>query len=271
MTFDEWYGSKREFLRELQRREQRYVAEVPVTFMGWTKPPRLVPRGRSLRAQRAPSRVADLLQYSPTLREAPWQRFRVKDGQKGPMIWEVKHVRFHMVTEDGDPSRPMHLIVARNVLRPEEVKYFVSNAPLDTRLETLLLVAFSRWHIERCFEDEKTELGFDHYEGRNYTGLIRHQALTAVTHLFLARVREQWRGEKPRADRLPGSDRRGGPSAIVVARTDDGSTTAGTHRPEDHVPTATECQSPGEPHEADTAKTSRVRHTTHRLATVSMG
>jgi hypothetical protein len=29
----------------------------------------------------------------------------------------------------------------------------------------LLLVAFQRWRIERCFEDSKTELGFDHRGG----------------------------------------------------------------------------------------------------------
>jgi SRSO17 transposase len=34
-------------------------------------------------------------------------------------------------------------------------------------------VAFSRWRVERCFEDQKTELGFDHFEGRSYRGLIR--------------------------------------------------------------------------------------------------
>jgi SRSO17 transposase len=67
------------------------------------------------------------------------------------------------------------------------VKYFVSNAPPGTLVETLLLVGFSRWRIERCFEDGKTELGLDHFEGRSYTGLLRHQRLVALTHLFCAR------------------------------------------------------------------------------------
>ena len=62
----------------------------------------------------------------------------------------------------------------------------------------LLLVPFQRWRIERCFEDSKTELGFDHYEGRNYEGMMRHQTVTMLTHLFLSRVREQWRGGKTR-------------------------------------------------------------------------
>lgn len=217
LTFDEGYGGKPEFLREVDRRRQHYVAEVPSSFTGWLKPPRLAQRPRSLRVSRAASSVADLLRFSPALRRQQWQRFRVKDGHKGPMIWEAKRVRLYPVTAEGDAGRPLHLFVARNVLEPDTVKYFVSNAAAETALETLLKVAFSRWHVERCFEDEKTELGFDHYEGRNYRGLLRHQALTAVTHLFLAGVRERWRGEKPGVDGVPTAHGSRGPGAILVA------------------------------------------------------
>ena len=44
MTFDEGYGSKPEFLRELSARNQRFVGEVPRNFMGWIKAPRVVTR-----------------------------------------------------------------------------------------------------------------------------------------------------------------------------------------------------------------------------------
>ena len=51
---------------------------------------------------------------------------------------------------------------------------------METRLETLLLVAFSRWRVERCFEDDKSEIGLDQYEGRRYLGLKRHFIISAV-------------------------------------------------------------------------------------------
>src|SRR5262249_57826689 len=83
-------------------------------------------------------------------------------------------------------------------------KYFVSNAPLDTSVQQLLLVAFSRWRIERCFEDDKGEVGLDHYEGRRYVGLKRHLLLSAVSYLFLARVRQELAGKKNRGCGGPG-------------------------------------------------------------------
>ena len=117
--------------------------------------------------------------------------------------------------EDDLPAAPRHLIVARNVRDVLEVKFFVSNAPPETALAELLHVAFSRWRIERCFEDQKTELGFDHFEGRSYLGLKRHQAITAASHLFLSEVQQQLRGEKRGADRLPGTNRDVGAGAVL--------------------------------------------------------
>ncbi len=219
LTFDEGYGSKPELLRGLDQRRQNYVAEVPREVRGWLRPARLRagPRG-GLKRSHEPSTVADLLRYSPALRDQPWQAYRVKEGAKGPLVWEVKHVRFYPQTAEGDPARPVHLLVARNVLAPQEVKFFLSNAPKRTRPPRLLLVAFSRWRIERCFEDGKTELGLDHYEGRQYEGLLRHQTVTAVTYLFLARVQEQWWGEKSRVDAVPSADghERGGGVVVVT-------------------------------------------------------
>ena len=131
----------------------------------------------------------------------------MKDGEKGPLVWEVKHTLIYPKDEGGLPDKPYHLVVARNVLNRDEIKYFISNASPNTRLRTLLQVGFSRWRIERCFEDQKGEVGLDHYEGRRWMGLKRHLAITAVSYLFLARVHQQHRGEKSGADRLPSPHR----------------------------------------------------------------
>src|SRR4029077_8807028 len=99
-----------------------------------------------------------------------------------------------------------------------EVKFFVSNAPPETSVGTLLLAAFSRWRVERCFQDQKSEIGLDQYEGRRYLGLKRHLILSSVSYLFLARVRQEWAGKKSGADGLPTAhgDVRSGPIMGVV-------------------------------------------------------
>jgi len=111
----------------------------------------------------------------------------------------------------------MHLLVARNVLKPEEIKFFVSNAAEEVSVQILLLVAFSRWRVERCFEDGKQEVGLDQWEGRRWLGLKRHLILTSVSYLFLARVCRQLRGKKSRPDGVPSACRGSGAGAELVA------------------------------------------------------
>lgn len=229
LTFDEGYGGKPDFLRGLTARGQRYVGEIPRNFTGWLKAPRVVTRpdharrrGRGRSVPRLASgsprakAVAELMN-DPAVRDQPWQRWRVKDGAKGPVVWECKQVLFYPKDERGLPGPAQHLILARHVFDPNEIKFFLSNAPANTRVGTLLKVAFSRWRIERCFEDQKSEIGLDQYEGRRYLGLKRHLILSSVSYLFLARVREEWAGEKSRADRVPAPHGDGGAGALVVA------------------------------------------------------
>ena len=73
----------------------------------------------------------------------------------------------------------------------------MSNAPANAKLQTLVRVAFRRWNVEHTFRVSKSELGFMHYEGRNYTGLMRHQTLCLLSALaFVAGHTERLRGEK---------------------------------------------------------------------------
>jgi len=247
LGFDEGYGKVPEFLFALDDIGQRYVGEIPSIFTGWLVEPELLHKehhchrmGRKrhfprLKAKSLPaSGVADLLRHSPILRKIRWEKFHIKDTTKGPMVWEAKTVKFYL-KRDGLPTRAHWLIVARNVERPEEVKYFVSNAPDGTPLEVLLHVGFSRWHVERCFEDEKSELGLSHFEVRNYQSLRRHLIITAVSHLFLAKVHQMWRGKKSRADGLPDSHRRLGSGAIVMADRSGAGTLPGTNGPNNYV------------------------------------
>jgi SRSO17 transposase len=229
LTFDEAYGKASAFLFELDQRGQRYVTEVPRCFTGWLRKPDLLYKnrrgsktGRSRKVPRlkaqspSASSVEDLLRYSPILRAIPWESFHVKDSDKGATVWEAKAVPFYL-KRDGLPTRAHWLIIARNRLKRDEVKFFVSNAPQSTPLEILLHVGFSRWHVERCYQDEKDKLGLSHFEVRNYVSLRRHWIITAVSHLFLAKVQQRWRGEKSGAHCLPTPLGHVGADSILVA------------------------------------------------------
>ena len=85
-------------------------------------------------------------------------------------------------------------MMARSVLSPSEVKFFLSNAPESVPAKTLLHVTFSRWRIERRCQDGKTESRLDHFEVRHVRSISRHLIVTCISYLFLAEFRERHRG-----------------------------------------------------------------------------
>lgn len=211
-TFDELYGRPARFLDGLESRGQVFVGEIPSDFHGWVQKPTVLrtgpkksgKHGRGKKYPRVARRrrsceVRNLLKYSPVFREQSWQRYRVKDTDKGPEVWEVKWTVFWRKDEAGFPTRRHSLIVARNVLTGE-VKYFLSNRVPGERnpvtdqwvtLRWLLRVAFGRWSIESCFRQGKEELGLDHYEVRGWRCVHRHFYVTQLSHLFCAWVRQE--------------------------------------------------------------------------------
>lgn len=210
-TFDEFYGRDGAFLDGVESHGQVFVGEIPCNFHGWVQPPtvlRTAPKKSRKRGQkkhyprvarRRPSgEVRNLLTYSPVFREQSWQRYRIKDTDRGPEVWELKWAVFWRKDAAGLPTRRHCLIVARNVLTGE-VKYFLSNRVPGERhpvtgqyvtLRWLLRVAFGRWSIESCFREGKEELGLDHYEVRGWRCVHRHFFVTQLSHLFCARVRQ---------------------------------------------------------------------------------
>lgn len=211
-TADEFYGRDRAFLDGLEILGQDYVVEVPCDFTGWTHSPHILQkptpselrqRGRKRHFSRIsrqsdhPCEVRNLAVHSPKFYHQKWKKYKIKDGEKGPVVWEVKAVTFYRKQgEKGLPGREHTLIVARNVLKPDEVKYFLSNRVIgsgETTLQKLLWVAFSRWPVERCFEIGKRELGMDHFEMRSWQGIHRHFYISQLSQLFCARVQHALR------------------------------------------------------------------------------
>lgn len=287
LTFDEWYGGKPPFLRALNARKQKFVGEIPKDFRAWIKSPvvttrqfRRKQRGRGRKVPRLlagspqAQTVEHLAQSNPALSVQAWQTWRIKDTQKGPLVWRVKHVLVHIKDEQGMPEGPYHLLVCYHPFTGE-IKYFLSNAPVGTPVKKLLRVAFGRWRIERCFEDGKGEVGLDHWEGRRWLGLKRHLALTTVSYLFLTKTCCRLRGEKSGVDRLPSKHGDGCPDRGFAVGTACARAPVQKDRPPHPIPPATKRSRPRitptnqdsqvEPHRNQNIRTPAMRRK-HELA-----
>jgi SRSO17 transposase len=199
-TFDEDYGNVPEFWFSLDALGLWGAGEVRPNFNAWATEPAY----QSQWAAHAPRRVDNLATYSPVFTKQQWREGKVKTTTRGTMVLKVKSALVQLVAEPSESrhhaSRPTDrrywLLVTRNP-ETDETRYIVSNAPANTPVETILQVAFARWHIEKWFERAKQEAGLGAFEVRTYTSLIRHWLICRMVTLFLARQTRRLRGEKP--------------------------------------------------------------------------
>ena len=265
------------------------MAEVHSDFTGWVRAPRVLLRptawelkqpGKCRRFSRLaataapPSEVRHLLHHSKVFTQQKWRRFHIKDGQKGPIVWEVKHANFYRKHADGLPGPTHTLVIARNVLDHDEVKYFVANVATGSdieKLKWLLHVAFSRFPIEHCFRQAKDELGMGHFEVRGWRSIHRHLYVTQLSHLFCSRMRQALReknGGVRRTHRRTGSrrglDLGGGAGLAESGSMDSLSTDIET----DRVSPRPQPFGTGEPSKENARSPDRKRHQARRIALV---
>ena len=195
LTFDAEYGKVPKYLAGLAERNQQFVGEVGRTWAssGGGK-------DGSAPGPQATSRAAEELVRSCSLfRSQPWQVLRLSRETTNEQVWRVKAGQVWGSSAEGWSAKSYWLIWASSDQTGEE-KFFVSNAPSDTPVEKLVRVAFRRANVEHAFRVCKSELGFGHFEGRNYTGLMRHMMLCLGAMEFVADHTDRLRGEKSGRD-----------------------------------------------------------------------
>ncbi len=203
VTGDEVYGDA-VLLRDLVAESGRwYVLAVRSQTPVWTTRPALVeppaqergrPRTRVRLAQDAPPAtvVAAVVASWP---EQRWQRLTVAEGEKGQVTYDWACQR---VVESSNqlPGREAWLIARRSIHKPQEIAYYLSNAPAETSLLQMAQVASLRYTVEQCIEEAKGETGLDEYEVRHWHSWYRHITLSMMAHTWLAAIRYQANQEK---------------------------------------------------------------------------
>ena len=176
ITCDCSFGNNEPFLEQLPN-DFYYLAEIACTRKVWPKAcavrPHLEPEGCT---------VAQLLKVKPLWN---WQTHKIAEGEKGPLVAAFARIRVYLSPERTPESERWLLL--RNDANCK-IKYALSNAPQETPMRELVRVSGARWPIERCFQENKSELGLDHYEHRSWTAWHRHIRLVFLAQLFLVRL-----------------------------------------------------------------------------------
>ena len=196
VTADSVYGSDSTLRRWLEAQSLAYVLAVT--------------SGQHLALDRVDDWIADVPADA-------WQRLSAGDGAKGPRLYDWAYVPY-----TGAPAGwRAGLLARRSIAKPNEIAYYLTQAPDATTLADLVRVAGTRWTIEAGFEATKGEVGLDQYEVRGWTGWHRHITLALLAHAYLAVLRAKaGGGKRRRAHRLgrgtPAVHAAGGPATTLA-------------------------------------------------------
>jgi len=199
---DEAFGRDTMLLEKIASLGLWYYAEVPHDTCVWrarpaTAVPAWVGRGRRPRRQRLvagqPEAYTVVLSAAALPAEA-WARHTIKEGSQGPLVADFAAIRVIGV-RDGLPGPEVWLVLRRHV-GTGELKTYLSNAPADTALDTLVRMSGMRWPIETCFEDGKQLLGMGDYEVRSWAGWHHHMTLVILAHFFVVRLGLRWKKKR---------------------------------------------------------------------------
>jgi SRSO17 transposase len=129
-------------------------------------------------------RVEDWLEDVPA---RGWTRLSAGDGAKGPRLYDWVYLPYRTPPVPGWKTG---LLIGRKTGRPHQFTFYLTRAPEETSLASLVRIGGQRWRIESCFEEAKGETGLDEYEVRSWTGRYRHITLSMLAHAYLTVVRQ---------------------------------------------------------------------------------
>jgi SRSO17 transposase len=201
---DALYGDSPAFRDGVAATGKSYFTAIKENTLIWCTPPKVhVPPWSGHGRHPTRLRVSDkrkhpipVEQLVKKIQKQDWTQAVIKEGSKGPIVCDFAFLR---VTESrgGLPAGELWLIIRRNLDDPSVIKYYFSNAPLDTPLHEFVRISGMRWPIESIFEESKGEVGMDHYEMRSWIGWHHHMLLVSLAHHFLVRLRILFQDQAP--------------------------------------------------------------------------
>lgn len=125
-----------------------------------------------------------------------WQRISWRNRREGRR-WTVQCVAMRVTPAHDWRHRRLApevwLLCERDLGATPRTKYYFVHLPATASLKQVVRLAHQRWAIEQQYQELKTELGLDHFEGRTFPGWHHHVVLTAITYNFLQAERQRAR------------------------------------------------------------------------------
>lgn len=172
--------------------------------------------------------AVSVLELAVAVGESAFEEVQWREGSAAVLRSRFRAVRVvsaHHVPERGGPAPEEWLLVEWPDGAAAPTKFWLMTLPEESSLRQLVHVVKMRWRIERDYEELKSEIGLNHFEGRGWRGFHHHATMCIAAYAFLVAERglfppeEESRWNPFRAPVLPARYRpRGAARAVGATR-----------------------------------------------------
>jgi SRSO17 transposase len=195
---DAEFGDVTAFRAALHRLRVPYALGISSDLTVFAVRPRLVVpgvprrgRGRARWQMARPLTAIPVRDLIAQLPRTAWRRVSWRNGSQPRRAARFAAVRVTPARhwQSGRLAPEIWLLGEAETGRTRRLRYYFVNLPADRSVRALVRLAHQRWAIEQQYQELKSELGLDHFEGRTYPGWHHHVVLTAIAHAYIQRER----------------------------------------------------------------------------------
>jgi SRSO17 transposase len=189
---DAEYGDNRTVRQTLHRLRIPYALGISPTLTVFRGTPTLrvdrrLPPPRNRRDGWPDQDPVSVRAFSDALPARAWRRVSWRNGTNLP--WTAHFVAQRVTPATDWRQRRLApevwLLCERGLGLTGRRKHYLVALPATATLKQIVRLAHQRWAIEQHYQDLKSELGLDHFEGRTYPGWQHHLVVSAVAFAFL--------------------------------------------------------------------------------------
>lgn len=182
---DSFYGRSKDIRNGLIERDLDFVAEIThKNAIIWPDREEQARQGISGRKLNQIA-VKDLALSLP---DEGWRRVCWREGTKKKLESRFAALRVDPGAgqrKKGVPQLRQWLLVEWPEGEEKPTKYWFSSLGPETPIGRLVELAKARWLVEQNYQQQKEELGLDHFEGRSWLGWQHHVTMNMVAFGFL--------------------------------------------------------------------------------------
>lgn len=191
---DAGYGKSPWLLRAIDDRNIEFVVDVHCDQVVYEAAPApYLPvkekiQGRKFSKLRTDQKGCTVKAYFDKLPKKDWEKVRSKQGTKGD-IWVYAARKRVWFWDEKEAVARYWWVVCIKGTDTDELKWFISNAPKQETLKSLVRKQGVRYWIERIFQDAKTSVGMADYQVRGWTAWHHHMTMVMLALLFMLEER----------------------------------------------------------------------------------